>query len=133
MDIIRTQLKTLNRQQGLYSKIKTMMMNNLIALLDQTYPGVNALFDSPVRFSESKAAEIYAGAQDLIAMLPKDALTKIMIRQAIDALNAVPNFWSDPSLKCGRWPSSSPNTLLSWPCVALEIPSVRSPWRRLAM
>ena len=26
-----------------------MMKNNLIALLDQTYPGVNALFDSPVR------------------------------------------------------------------------------------
>ena len=28
-------------QQGLYSKTKTMMKNNLIALLDQTYPGVN--------------------------------------------------------------------------------------------
>ena len=26
-----------------------MMKNNLIALLDQTYPDVNALFDSPVR------------------------------------------------------------------------------------
>ena len=49
MDTIRYQLKTLNRQQGLYSKTKTMMKNNLIALLDQTYPGVNALFDSPVR------------------------------------------------------------------------------------
>ena len=43
------QLKTLNRQQSLYTKTKTMMKNNLIALLDQTYPGVNALFDSPVR------------------------------------------------------------------------------------
>ena len=43
------QLKTLNRQQSLYAKTKTMMKNNLIALLDQTYPGVNALFDSPVR------------------------------------------------------------------------------------
>ena len=49
MDTIRMQLKTLNRQQGLYSKTKTMMKNNLIALLDQTYPDVNALFDSPVR------------------------------------------------------------------------------------
>ena len=28
-------------------------------------------------------------AQDLIAMLPRDALTKALIRQAIDALNAV--------------------------------------------
>lgn len=43
MDTIRMQLKTLNRQQGMYSKTKTMMKNNLIALLDQTYPGVNVL------------------------------------------------------------------------------------------
>ncbi len=131
MDTIRYQLKTLNRQQGLYSKTKTMMKNNLIALLDQTNPGVNALFDSPARedgsqkwvdfaaafwlvdsvrnlslsafteryskwckrhsynFSESKAAEIHAGAQNLIAMLPKDALTKLLVRQAIDSLNAI--------------------------------------------
>ena len=49
MDTIRYQLKMLNRQCSLYTKTKTMMKNNLIALLDQTYPGVNALFDSPVR------------------------------------------------------------------------------------
>ena len=131
MDTIRYQLKTLNRQQGLYSKTKTMMKNNLIALLDQTYPGVNALFDSPVRedgtqkwvdfaatfwhvdcvrgmsqsafteryrkwckrhgynFSSDKAAEIYTEARDLIAMLPKDAMTKLLVQQAIDSLNAV--------------------------------------------
>jgi transposase len=131
MDTIRYQLKTLNRQQGLYSKTKTMMKNNLIALLDQTYPGINDLFDSPVRddgsqkwvdfaatfwhvdcvrkmslaafteryrkwckrhgynFSASKAAEIHAGAQELIAMLPRDALTKRMIHQAIDSLNVI--------------------------------------------
>ena len=131
MDTIRYQLKTLNRQCNLYTKTKTMMKNNLIALLDQTYPGVNALFDSPVRedgsqkwvdfaaafwhvdcvrnmslaafteryrkwckrhgynFSQSRAMEIHTDAQDLIAMFPKDALTKNMVRQAIDALNAV--------------------------------------------
>ncbi len=131
MDTIRYQLKTLNRQCGLYTKTKTMMKNNLIALLDQTYPGVNALFNSPVRedgtqkwvdfaasfwhvdcvrsmsqtafteryrkwckqhrynFSGDKAAEIHAEAQDQIAILPKDAVTRLMIRQAIDALNAV--------------------------------------------
>ncbi len=131
MDTIRMQLKTLNRQQGLYSKTKTMMKNNLIALLDQTYPGVNDLFDSPVRrdgsqkwvdfatvfwhvdcvrnmslaafteryrkwckrhdynFSQNRAIEIYTKAQDLVAMLPRDTLTKTMLRQAIDALNAV--------------------------------------------
>ena len=49
MDTIRYQLKTLNRPCGLYTKTKTMMKHNLIALLDQTYPGVNTLFDSPVR------------------------------------------------------------------------------------
>lgn len=49
MDTIRYQLKTMNRQYGLYTKNKTAMKNNLIALLDQTYPGVNALFGSPVR------------------------------------------------------------------------------------
>ena len=131
MDTIRYQLKTMNRQQGLYSKTKTMMKNNLIALLDQTYPGVNALFNSPVRedgtqkwvdfaasfwhvdsvrsmslpafteryrkwckrhgynFSQSKAVEIHAKAQDLIAMLPKDALTKSLVKRSIDSLNAI--------------------------------------------
>lgn len=131
MDTIRYQLKTLNRQCSLYTKTKTMMKNNLIALLDQTYPGVNALFDSPVRedgtqkwvdfaasfwhvncvrgisltaftekyrkwckkhrynFSSDKAAEVYGKAGDQIAMLPKDALTKLLVKQAIDALNAV--------------------------------------------
>ena len=131
MDTIRYQLKTLNRQCNLYTKTKTMMKNNLIALLDQTYPGVNALFDSPVRedgtqkwvdfvapfwhvdcvrgmsltafteryrkwckrhgyhFSSDKAAEIHAGAKEQIAVMPKDDLTKRLIRQAIDSLNAV--------------------------------------------
>ncbi len=131
MDTIRYQLKTLNRQQAMYSKTRIAMKNNLIALLDQTYPGVNALFTSPVRedgsqkwvdfaasfwhldcvrkmslpgfteryrkwckrhgynFSAGKAAEIHSQAKDQIAMLPKDALTKGMIRQAIDSLEAV--------------------------------------------
>ena len=131
MDMIRYQLKTLNRQHALYSKMKTAMKNNLIALLDQTYPGVNALFGSPARedgtqkwvdfaasfwhvdcvrgmsqaafteryrkwckrnrynFSSDKAAEVYTGAKDQIAMIPKDDLTKRLIRQAIDSLNTV--------------------------------------------
>ena len=145
------QLKTLNRQQSLYAKTKTMMKNNLIALLDQTYPGVNALFDSPVRedgsqkwvdfatafwhvdcvrnmsltafaeryrkwckrhgynFSQSKAVEVHTGAQDLIAMLPKDALTKTMVRQAIDALNAISASMDGSRLKCRPWQRSSRN------------------------
>lgn len=49
MDTIRYQLKTLNRQYGLYTKTETMMKNHLIALLDQTYLDVNTPFNSPVR------------------------------------------------------------------------------------
>ena len=36
-----------------------------------------------------RAEEIYEGTKDLIAMLPKDAMTKLLVRQAVDALNAV--------------------------------------------
>lgn len=130
MDTIRYQLKTMNRQYGLYSKTKVSMKNNLISLLDQTFPCVNTLFSSPARedgsqkwvdfaasfwhldcvrslslaaftqryqkwckrhsynFSSGKAAEIYEGTKNLIAFLPKDAMTKMLIRQAIEQLNA---------------------------------------------
>ncbi len=130
MDTIRYQLKTMNRQYGLYSKAKFSMKNNLISLLDQTYPGVNALFSSPARedgsqkwmgfavffwyldcvrgvslssftepyqkwcnrhsynFSREKAAEIHEGAENQIVMLPKDAMAKLLIHQAIDQLNS---------------------------------------------
>lgn len=49
MDTTREQLKTMNRQYHLYVKNKTAFNNNLIALLDQSYPGVNTFFTSPVR------------------------------------------------------------------------------------
>ena len=49
MDELRNQLKTMNRQFGFYIKHKTAMNNNLIGILDQTYPGVNTYFDSPAR------------------------------------------------------------------------------------
>ena len=49
MDEIRNQLKTLNRQFDFYMKHKTAMKNNLIAIPDETYPGVNDYFDSPAR------------------------------------------------------------------------------------
>ena len=45
MDELRNQLKTMNRQFGFYMKHKTAMKNNLIGILDQTYPGVNTYFD----------------------------------------------------------------------------------------
>ena len=38
MDELRNQLKTMNRQFGFYMKHRTAMKNNLIGILDQTYP-----------------------------------------------------------------------------------------------
>lgn len=129
MDEIRNQLKTMNRQFGFYMKHKTAMKNNLIGILDQTYPGVNTYFDSPARedgsqkwvdfastywhvdcvrklslnafadhyqkwckrrkynFSKDKAEEIYGAAKALIPVLPKDDLTKLIVKQAIEQLN----------------------------------------------
>ena len=49
MDTIRYDLKTLNRQFQLVSKQKTATANNLIALQEQSFPGIRKLFDSPVR------------------------------------------------------------------------------------
>lgn len=54
MDKIRNQLKTMNRQFGFYMAQKTAMKNNLISLLDQTYPGANDFFDSPARSDGSQ-------------------------------------------------------------------------------
>lgn len=129
MDNTRSQLKTMNRQFGFYMNQKTAMKNNLIALLDQTYPGANDFFDSPARsdgsqkwvdfiytywhvdcvrsksleaftqhyrnwckrksynFSAQKAEEIYQLSSDLIAVFPKDANTRMLIRQAVALLN----------------------------------------------
>ena len=54
MDTIRYDLKTLHRQFQLSSKTKTALNNNLIALLEQSYPGANRYFDSPVRSDGSQ-------------------------------------------------------------------------------
>ena len=130
MNEIRNQLKTMNRQFGFYMKHKTAMKNNLIGILDQTYPGANTYFDSPARddgsqkwvdfattywhvdcvrkmslnafvdhyqkwckrkkynFSETKAEEIYGAAKELVPVLPKDDLTKLLLKQAIEQLNS---------------------------------------------
>ncbi len=129
MDEIRNQLKTMNRQFDFYTKHKTAMKNNLIGILDQTYPNVNSYFDSPARedgsqkwvdfascywhvdcvrkmsssafvdhyqnwckrkgynFSKAKAEEIYEASKELVSVLPKDDLTKLIIRQAVEQLN----------------------------------------------
>lgn len=49
---LRKVLKTYNRQLGEYTRVKTMLKNNLISLLDQVFPGINGLFSSPARESD---------------------------------------------------------------------------------
>lgn len=49
MDEIRYQLKTLNRQFHLASKNRTACSNNLVSLLDQSFPSVRSWFDSSPR------------------------------------------------------------------------------------
>ena len=49
VDETRNQLKTMNRQFSFYMDLKTAMKNNLISLLDQTFPNANTFFDSPTR------------------------------------------------------------------------------------
>lgn len=49
MDTICYDLKTMNRQFQLAIKQKTATANNLIALQEQSFPGIRKLFDSPVR------------------------------------------------------------------------------------
>lgn len=54
MDNIRTQLKIMNHQMSFYKKQQTAYQNNLIALMDETYPGANKFFTSPKRADGSE-------------------------------------------------------------------------------
>lgn len=75
MDELRNQLKTMNRQFGFYLKHKTAMKNNLISILDQTYPGVNAYFDSPARSDGSQKWVDFASSYIKFSMFINLALT----------------------------------------------------------
>ena len=50
----RLMLKTCYRQYQQYSKVQTMLKNNLISLLDIAFPDANRLFTSPPRADGSK-------------------------------------------------------------------------------
>ena len=62
MDTVRYELNTLNRQFSLYAKTRVSLANNLIALLDQSFPGVNRWFDSPARKDGSQKWVDFAAA-----------------------------------------------------------------------
>ena len=49
MDALRQQLKLFSRQYNLYMQTAVSLQNNLISLLDKTWPGINEEFTSPVR------------------------------------------------------------------------------------
>ena len=49
---VRHMLKVYSRQYNKYKKINTMLKNNLISLLDSSFPGANELFKSPPRKSD---------------------------------------------------------------------------------
>lgn len=79
MEAIRYQLKNMSRQFSLYLKNKTALKNNLIALLDQAYPGVNIFFDSPVRDNGSQKWVDFASAfwhVDCVRKIRKKAFTE---------------------------------------------------------
>lgn len=72
MDTTRTQLKTLNTQFHFFMQQKVSWKNNLISLLDLTYPGANALFDSLFALTEAKnglITSILSGMQTVFAKL----------------------------------------------------------------
>lgn len=48
----RLLLKSYNRQYNHYNKLKIVLKNNLIAIVDQTFPGANNLFSTPARKSD---------------------------------------------------------------------------------
>lgn len=131
MDAIRYNLKTLNRQFQLSSKMRTALSNNLVALLETCYPGIRSSFDSDPRadgsqkwvdfvdtfwhadcvaklsmkqfteryrtfckkhryhFSEKKADELHNEAKLKYAVVPKDDMCKMLVKEAVSQLNAV--------------------------------------------
>ena len=48
----RLLLKSYNRQYNQYIKLKVSLKNNLISILDKTFPGANNLFTTPTRKSD---------------------------------------------------------------------------------
>lgn len=131
-DQIRQSLKICRRQYDQYIKLKVNLKNNLIVLMDGTFPGLNTLFkgaprDSDghekwidfaarfwhseyvcgksekafidqyrkwctkagYRFSEEKAASIYAYAASQLNTLPMTNAIKCLVTLAIAQLNAI--------------------------------------------
>ena len=73
---LRKSLKLLNRHYQQSIKLKTMMNNNLISLLDLTFPGINKLFTSPSRESDGHEKWV-----DFVLEFPHcDMISKLTIK-----------------------------------------------------
>jgi len=81
---VRHMLKAYSRQYNKYKKINTMLKNNLISLLDSTFPGANELFSSPPRKSDGheKWVDFVAGFWHCkcISSLSQKAFTERYLR-----------------------------------------------------
>ena len=72
-DGLRQSLKLLNRQYQQSIKVKTMLSNNLISLLDHTFSGINKLFTSPGRNRDGHEKWV-----DFVLEFPhKDSISKL--------------------------------------------------------
>lgn len=73
LDGLRQSLKLLNRQYQQSIKVKTMLSNNLISLLDHTFSGINKLFTSPGRNRDGHEKWV-----DFVFEFPhKDSISKL--------------------------------------------------------
>ena len=75
----RLMLKICYRQYQQYSKVQTMLKNNLISLLDTTFPDANRLFTSPPRADGSEKWVDFG-------VIPKTDTAKLLVEQAISQL-----------------------------------------------
>jgi transposase len=74
----RLLLKNCYRQYQQYSKVQTMLKNNLISLLDTTFPNENRLFNSPARADGSEKWVDFAADFwhcECVSKLSKNAFT----------------------------------------------------------
>ena len=77
---IRKSLKSFSRQYNKYNKVKTIFTNNLISLLDQTFPCLKDLFTSPAREKDGHEKWLDFAAQfwhaECISKLSLNAFTE---------------------------------------------------------
>ena len=89
MDNTRNQLKTLNSQFSFFMKQKVAAKANLIALLDNTYPGVNKLFNSPAREDGSEKWVDYAYSFWHVDCVRKTGLKAFTVRYEAFCRNTI--------------------------------------------